>query len=184
MAIHSIPPQSLGLPSMPDVGNQKERSISALSGMEGARCDVKGRILISKKNRDKLGATFAMAISDIGCLTIYPEREWLKRVEEIDSFPTISKGRDDFSRLIMQDAEDGFEFDGQGRVGIPERFREMGGIGLGDELILSGCGNRIEVWPLKERQRFEKEGDNYNRERRELFEAAYNRMLASKGVAD
>lgn len=148
-----------------------------LVGTDEALCDKKGRIMIGKKNRERLGERFAMAISEIGCLVAYPQTVWERMFDEIDQYPTINAGRNDYSRLLLSSSEDGLEFDGQGRVVIPASLRAEGKIEFDKPVILVGCGNRLEIWPPAEYEKFQADRESYNKERRLEFESAYNRMV-------
>lgn len=150
-----------------------------LVGTDEALCDKKGRIMISKKNRERLGETFAMAISEIGCLVAYPQVVWDRLNDEIDQYPMINAGRSDYSRLLNSSSEDQLEFDGQGRVVIPSSLRTEAGIDPDSQVKLVGCGNRLEIWPLKEYAKFQSNRDAYNRDRRVEFETAYARMVGA-----
>lgn len=133
--------------------------------------------MVSRKNRERLGETFAMAINARGVLVAYPQEVWYRMIDEIDQYPTISDGRDDYSRLLNSSAEDALTFDVQGRVVIPASLRTEAKIELDTQVLLVGCGNRLEIWPPKEYEKFLADRDGYNRERRLEFEAAYNRMV-------
>ena len=65
-----------------------------LIGREEATIDDKGRILVSKKKRDRLGENFVIALGTCGCLVAYPEASWQKFVDGILSYDPINMGRE------------------------------------------------------------------------------------------
>ena len=133
--------------------------------------------MISKKNRERLGETFAMAISEIGCLVAYPQTVWERLNDEIDQYPMINAGRSDYSRLLNSSSEDRLEFDAQGRVVIPASLRAEAKIEIDTQVLLVGCGNRLEIWPPRDYEKFQAKREGYNKDRRLEFESAYNRMV-------
>jgi DNA-binding transcriptional regulator/RsmH inhibitor MraZ len=100
--------------------------------------------------------------------------------DEIDQHPTISAGRDDYSRLLLGSADDALEFDAQGRVVIPVSLRNLAKIEVDSNVLLVGCGNRLEIWPPKEYAKFQSDREGYNRDRRLEFETAYKRMVGGE----
>ena len=68
--------------------------------------DGKGRILVSKKKRDRLGEPFVMAVDDSGCIVAYPEQTWAEMVGEILNYRSLSQGRKQYTRLLARMAED------------------------------------------------------------------------------
>ena len=57
--------------------------------MESA-VDDKGRILIDKKNRDRLGPNFVAAMLPIGCLALYPRESWRARESQAVSYTHLT----------------------------------------------------------------------------------------------
>ncbi len=61
-----------------EVGNQVADNVSAtiprpLLGTEEAVLDDKGRVLVSKKKRERLGETFTLILGKVGCLMMVPD---------------------------------------------------------------------------------------------------------------
>jgi DNA-binding transcriptional regulator/RsmH inhibitor MraZ len=50
--------------------------LKPLIGTDEATIDDKGRILVGKKKRERLGEPFAIAVGEVGCLVAYPEPVW------------------------------------------------------------------------------------------------------------
>jgi MraZ protein len=147
-----------------------------LLGTDEATIDDKGRILISKKKRDRLGETFTMALGTVGCLVAYPEDRWEQMVEQILSFDSINQGREQYTRLVLGLADDDLKFDQQGRVVIPQKLRDLAR--LKDKVMLVGCGDRLEIWSRSEWEQYNEYPDTYGQKRREAIEKAYQQMVA------
>ncbi len=146
-----------------------------LLGTDEATIDSKGRILVSKKKRERLGETFAMAVGEVGCLTAYPEDKWERIVAELDQYDPSNPGRQQYTRLVLGTAEDELKFDQQGRVVVPSKLREL--VGLKDEVLLVGCGDRLEIWDPKEFKDYQDYPDTYGQKRREAIEKARAKMV-------
>lgn len=152
-----------------------ELDYAPLIGTDDATIDDKGRILVVKKKRERLGPDFTIALGPVGCLCAYPKRVWQKKLAEILlSGPSIDQSREQFSRLFLGMAEDELNFDSQGRVVIPQKLRDLAN--LKKEVKLVGCGERLEIWDLKEWNAYEKDPDGYGSSRRIAMETAYDRM--------
>src|SRR5438105_15341198 len=96
-----------------------------LIGTDEAIIDVKGRLLLSKKKRDRLGDSFVIAVGHPGCLAAYPEPVWNQMLADIMQYESISDGRQQFTRLVLGLAEDELGCDAQGRVGILQKLRGL-----------------------------------------------------------
>lgn len=145
-----------------------------LMGSDEATIDDKGRVLVSKRNRDRLGTPFVLALGDRGCVVAYPQWAWRSLLDAIRQADPNNQGRRDYTRLLLGDAEDGIKFDGQGRMVIPRTLREKGG--LKDKLQLVGCGDRLEVWAADQYQLYLKAKDTYASERIADWVKAYRDM--------
>ena len=148
--------------------------LKPLLGTDEAVMDGKGRILISKKKRDRLGEQFAMCLGDNGCLYAYPGDRWEQILEEIFASDPTNPGRQTFTRLVLGTADDELGFDDQGRVVVPQKLRTLAK--LAKEVVLIGCGDRLEIWAAEEYAKFEEHKDSYNRERREAIREARREM--------
>jgi MraZ protein len=148
--------------------------LKPLLGTDEATIDSKGRILISKKKRERLGEDFAMCLGDNGCLYAYPGPRWERILDEVDAADPTSPGRQTFTRLVLGTADDEFGFDDQGRVVVPQKLRTMAN--LDKEVILIGCGDRLEIWAKEEYTKFLEYGDSYQQERKEAIRDARREM--------
>ncbi|MDR3688594.1 MAG: hypothetical protein P4L46_04385 [Fimbriimonas sp.] len=143
-------------------------------GTDEATIDNRGRILLSKKKRDRLGDSFAMALGEVGCICAYPEARWRARMKEINGYPPNNQGKLKYTRLLLAGADDELSCDPQGRVVIPKKLQEMGK--LKEKVLIVGCGDRIEIWDPEEYVKYEAAPDEYNKERRLQMVSAYNEM--------
>jgi len=145
-----------------------------LLGTDEATIDNRGRILLGKKKRERLGDSFAITIGEFGCICAYPAVSWRARIREINSYPPNNIGRQKYSRFLLGDSDDDLTCDPQGRVVIPRKLQEMGK--LKDKVLLVGCGDRLEIWDPVEYESYLSNPDDYCRDRRIAMENAYNEM--------
>lgn len=146
-----------------------------LMGTDEATIDDKGRILIAKKKRERLGEPFVLAVGTVGCLTAYPQHIWDTMYAEIDRYGGINQGREHYTRLLLGTMEDDLAFDSQGRVVIPHKLREL--FQLGGKVLVVGCGNRLEIWAKPEWEKYMQFPDTYGEKRREAIARAYDQMV-------
>lgn len=146
-----------------------------LIGTEEANIDEKGRILLSKKKRERLGDDFTLVQGKVGCLIAYPKVVWDQLLSEIFAVGTMNPAREEYTRLVLATAEDDLKVDAQGRVVIPLKVRDAAG--LKDKVLLIGCGDRVEIWAKSEWDEFNKYPTEYKKDRRAVIENAYNRMV-------
>ena len=143
-------------------------------GTEEATIDAKGRILVGKKRRERLGSGFAILVGPNGCLVAYPAQAWQRLVMEILQHDSTNPGLEQYSRLILGSADDELTFDGQGRVVIPSKMREQAK--LRDKVLLIGCGDRMEIWAKEEFDLYNQNRGAYGRERRDDIDQARAEM--------
>src|SRR5579862_8748459 len=138
-------------------------SLKPLIGTDEATIDDKGRILVAKKKRERLGEPFAIAVGEVGCLVAYPEEAWQRKVAEMLGYNSLNQGRQQYSRLFLGYADDDLKFDQQGRVVVPQKLREIAK--LSDKVLLVGCLDQLEIWDKDEYGRFQEDPDNYGAKR-------------------
>lgn len=147
----------------------------ALQGIDEATIDDKGRLLIQKKKRERLGDDFVITWADLGCLAAYPAEVWDEIVAKVLSRDRLNHGTQAFSRLFFGYADDDLKFDSQGRVVIPQKMRELAN--LKDRVMVIGAGDRVEIWAKQEYEKYVKDPDGYGGERKRAVEEAWNRMM-------
>jgi MraZ protein len=148
-----------------------------LLGTDEATIDEKGRILFSKKKRERLGEHFTIALGSVGCLVAYPKSVWNSLVRNILSHDAINQGREHYTRLVLGLADDELKFDAQGRVVVPQKLRDLSQIKEKGQVLLVGCGDRVEIWSKDEYDKYQEYPDTYGQKRREALERAYRQMV-------
>lgn len=105
--------------------------------------DSKGRIALPSKFRAKLkeGAIITRGLDH--CLFVFGMKEWEKLAEKLTALPLAQANSRAFARLMLAGASD-VEFDGQGRILIPDYLREYAG--LSKSAVVAGVMNRLEIW--------------------------------------
>ena len=114
-----------------------------LVGSSERTVDSKGRIILPREFRRDFEGGLMVTKGLDNCLLLYPMKEWEKLVERIEEMPTGSEATRRFTRLFFADASHLMP-DGQGRVLIPPRLREM--VGITKEIFVVGLANKAEVW--------------------------------------
>lgn len=145
-----------------------------LIGTDEATIDDKGRILVSKKKRERLGEGFVVALGDVGCLVAYPEPVWEQMMATVLSKDRLNQGTQQYTRLVFGLAEDELKFDAQGRVVIPQKMRDLAK--LKEKVLLVGALDRLEIWAKDEFEKYSAKPDGYGEERRKSIQDAYERM--------
>jgi len=105
--------------------------------------DIKGRMAIPAKFRDKLnvGAIITRGIDN--CLFVFANAEWDALAKKLIALPLAQANSRAFVRLMLSGASD-VELDQQGRILIPDYLRKYAG--LKKEVVVAGLYNRIEIW--------------------------------------
>ena len=103
--------------------SEKENRRPRLIGSEEVSIDEKGRVLLSKKKRDRLGENFAIVLSPLGCLIVYPEVRFDEIYDQIAPGQGFDPAQEALSRMFLGEADDerpgGVERRGRDAVGRP-----------------------------------------------------------------
>ena len=156
-------------------GEMSGPMITPLMGTDEATIDEKGRLLIGKKKRERLGEGFVFGQGDTGCLIAYPKAVWDDMIREIMANPSTNQGRQMYTRLIIGPSDDELKFDRQGRVVVPQKLRDLAK--LEDKVVLVGCLDRLEIWAKGEWDKYNADPENYGKDRREAVRNAYRQMI-------
>lgn len=103
--------------------------------------DSKGRLSFPVKLREKLGAEFVMCRSFDKCIMIHPMDSWQEFADKLSSLQVVEDrnvSRYFFSGAVCSG------LDGQGRVIIPQYFRDFAGIDK--NVVLIGNNKHLELW--------------------------------------
>ncbi len=105
--------------------------------------DAKKRLAIPAKLRKELGKGAILTRGLDSCLFLYPLKEWEKLTEKLGSLPVGQADTRSFIRLMLAGATE-VEFDGLGRILIPDYLKNYGG--LRQQVLIAGVYNRLEIW--------------------------------------
>lgn len=105
--------------------------------------DIKGRLAVPVKFRNKLGAGAIITRGLDKCLFIFSSKEWEILAQKLIALPLAQANSRAFVRLMLAGATD-VELDKQGRILIPDYLRKYAG--LDKETIVAGLYNRVEIW--------------------------------------
>ncbi len=105
--------------------------------------DVKGRMAIPAKFRDKLSAGAIITRGIDNCLFVFANAEWDALAKKLIALPLAQANSRAFVRLMLAGATD-VEIDNQGRILIPDYLRKYAG--LKKEVVVAGLYNRVEIW--------------------------------------
>jgi len=119
--------------------------------------DIKGRMAIPAKFRDKLSAGAIITRGLDNCLFIFATKEWEILAEKLISLPLAQANSRAFSRLMLAGAMD-VELDSQGRILVPDYLRKYAG--LKKQTIVTGLYNRIEVWDSENWEKYKQKTEN------------------------
>ncbi|HNZ73851.1 MAG TPA: division/cell wall cluster transcriptional repressor MraZ [Bacilli bacterium] len=108
--------------------------------------DDKNRIFIPTEFRSLLKDKLIINRGIERCLFVYPNDEWNKVVNKLNTLSFTKKVNREFSRMFMSGAYYK-EMDSQGRVTIDKLLVEYAG--LSKECVIIGVGERIEIWDKK-----------------------------------
>lgn len=103
--------------------------------------DAKNRLFIPVKYRDDLGEKFVVMPGPHGNLWLYPTDVFEGIAEQYRRTHTLEEQSNFFSSVSNGSV------DNQGRLNIETRFKEHAN--LKKEVVLSGGGKRVEVWPIE-----------------------------------
>lgn len=105
--------------------------------------DPKGRVAIPVRFRSKFDAGAIITRGLDRCLFVFGMQEWEKLVQKITALPLSQSNSRAFSRLMLAGAAE-VQFDGQGRVLIPDYLRKYAN--LDKQVVVAGVYNRMEIW--------------------------------------
>jgi division/cell wall cluster transcriptional repressor MraZ len=154
-----------------------------LIGTEESSLDDKGRVLFSKKKRERLGSDFLVVLGKLNCVILYPGPIYRAMIEEALRGPVTHPAREDYTRLLLGMATDEVPFDPQNRLVIPREMRREAKLMDGDKVLVMGCGDRVEVWCDKEWAKFSENPSGYGENRRKAFDDAFYQHFGLSDMA-
>lgn len=117
-------------------------------GVNHITMDAKGRIALPVKQRELLqafcGGQLVVTIDiQSRSLMVYPLSTWESIERELQDLPAMNPDVRRVQRLLIGYASD-LEFDGSGRVLLPQSLRDYAS--LEKKLVLVGQGKKLELW--------------------------------------
>ena len=116
-----------------ELNGRKWGAIVMLMGEYNHTIDAKGRLIVPAKFREVLGDEFVVTKGLDNCLFVYPNDEWQKFEEKLQTLPLTNKNARQFARFFVA-----------GRILLPSVLREFAG--LEKDVVLVGVASRIEIW--------------------------------------
>jgi MraZ protein len=123
--------------------------------------DIKGRVAIPAKFREKLSAGAIVTRGLDNCLFVFAPKEWQVLAEKLVALPLAQANSRAFVRLMLSGATD-VSLDNQGRILIPDYLRKYADIKK--EVIITGLYSRIEVWDKELWERYKQKTESASEE--------------------
>jgi MraZ protein len=117
--------------------------VAELLGTHSYQLDPKGRVSLPARFRAAFVDGAWLTVGQDRCLYCFPRAEWERRADEVAAFPLSDNDGRAYSRLFFGASEE-VKLDGQGRVTIPQRLREV--VGIDKEVVVLGVRDRMEIW--------------------------------------
>lgn len=114
--------------------------------------DAKGRVSLPAKFRSQMAGPVVVSEGFDQCLYVYPVAEFEKLVEKLlsreDFDPKVRRVRRHFTSTAVE-----VELDSAGRITLSSDLRDHAH--LTKEVLVSGNGNRIEIWDAATRDAYD-----------------------------
>ena len=114
-----------------------------LLGEYSHNLDAKVRVSVPAKFSEDLGHTFIVTKGLDNCLFAYSKEEWKTFEEKLKNLPLTNMNARNFIRFFFSGATE-CEIDKQGRINIPQNFREYAS--LSKDVYIIGVSTRVEIW--------------------------------------
>ncbi len=116
-------------------------------GTTKRRVDDKGRLVLPKLFRGELAPSCVVTKGQDGNLLIYSQEGWNQRAMEVRaSYSRETATGRRFRRLMFFGAASQQSMDGQGRLTVTPELRKHARIECGEEVVVVGVDDEIEVW--------------------------------------
>jgi MraZ protein len=117
--------------------------VAELLGTHSYQLDPKGRVSLPGRFREAFADGLWLTIGQDGCLFCFPRAEWQRRSDEVSSSPLSDADGRAYARLFFGSSDEA-RLDGQGRVTIPQRLRDL--VGISKDVVVLGIRDRMEIW--------------------------------------
>ncbi len=114
-------------------------------GRYGHSLDTKGRIVLPAKFRASFETRIFLTQQSERCVALWTPDEFERVFAEMAQMQTLSASERNRVRLWSSNVAE-VEIDRQGRVQIPPYLREYAGLEDGEDVLVIGAIERIEVW--------------------------------------
>ncbi len=119
--------------------------------------DIKGRVAVPAKFREKLTAGAIITRGLDNCLFLFANKEWEALAAKLTALPLAQSNSRAFARLMLAGAMD-VEIDNQGRILIPDYLRKYAG--LKKQVVVAGLYNRVEIWDAENWERYKQKTES------------------------
>jgi MraZ protein len=126
--------------------------VAELLGTHSYQLDPKGRVSLPARFRETFADGAWLTIGQDGCLFAFPRVEWERRSDEVAASPLSDAAGRAYARLFFGSSDE-VKLDGQGRLTIPQRLRDV--VGIGKDVVVLGVRDRMEVWDKEAFDRYE-----------------------------
>ncbi|MCP4567295.1 MAG: division/cell wall cluster transcriptional repressor MraZ [FCB group bacterium] len=122
----------------------------------------------SRKKGIPAGETMVLTQGLDGCLSLYPEEEWAKIQNRLETLSFTRKDFRYFNRRLHQHTSL-VRIDKSGRIHIPDILRQLAGINK--NVLVIGANQTIEIWDPDRHQAYL---DNFDRTIEEVAERLFH----------
>jgi len=127
--------------------NDPVRQTHLFRGVSVVNLDVKGRLAIPARYRERLQAQgderLVITVDRDRCLLLYPEPEWEAIERKLIALPAFDSAARAIQRLYIGNAQE-VEPDAQGRILVPPHLRDFAS--LDKRVACVGQGAKLELW--------------------------------------
>ena len=117
-----------------------------LMGTYEHRLDSKARLVLPAKIREKLGDVVVVTAGMDKCVSLFSEAEWINFSANFRNVPYYSNPESRGVVRFMIGSAHEMPIDGTGRVLLPTPLRDYAGLQPGQEVVVSGVIDHVEVW--------------------------------------
>lgn len=118
--------------------------------------DAKGRMTIPSRMKDQVGSQLFILKGYDGCISVYKEEDFLKKMQELQKLPFNQLDSRDCVRLELASVVD-LEVDEVGRVLLPKKVLQS--YKIGKKVMIVGVLDHFEIWDLAAWEKYSNEKD-------------------------
>ena len=114
-------------------------------GEQEHRVDPQGRISLPTRFRDAFKGGIVLTRGYDRCIVAWTPSQWKVFASQVAGLP-LNKAKNRRIRRLNFSAARPLETDRQGRVLLPTSLRHYAGINIGEEVVIAGMGDFLEIW--------------------------------------